>query len=61
MPGYYNVNCPKEFGLINFLRKGHNAYCPVSGAEYCFTCDVIGYNLRTGTESKYQVKKIEKK
>lgn len=58
MEKYYNVNCPKDYGLITFLPS---KYCPVSGASYCVNCDVIGIDPNKEYSGKFQVEKKSEK
>lgn len=53
---YHNLICPKNYGKISFLSTPKGLVCPVSAANFCFECDVIGFKLLNSPED-FQVKK----
>ena len=54
----YNVECPKGYGKIIFVRGKEKTKCPISGVGYCERCDV---DLEKNLGEDRQVKKAENK
>jgi len=43
---FYNVDCPRGYGKITFIKVGDVSPCPLSGKLNCVECGVTLQNLR---------------